>query len=109
MAQAIRVGVLGARGKVGTAVCRAVEEADGVELVAALDAGDVPALLVGRGAGAVDGSTPPDVVMANLELCVRQGIHAVVGTPGFDDARLERLRALLGDAPTTGILIAPNF
>lgn len=109
MAQAIRVGVLGARGKVGTAVCRAVEEADGLELVAALDAGDDPALLVERAADAVVDFTHPDVVMANLELCVRHGIHAVVGTTGFDDARLERLRDLLGDAPTTGILVAPNF
>ena len=109
MAQTIRVGVLGARGKVGTAVCRAVEEAEELELVAGLDAGDDPALLVERGAQAVVDFTHPDVVMANLELCVRHGIHAVVGTTGFDDARLERLRGLLGDAPTTGVLIAPNF
>lgn len=109
MAQAMKVGVLGARGKVGSEVCRAVEAAGDLELVAALDAGDDPALLVERGAQAVVDFTHPDVVMAHLELCVRHGIHAVVGTTGFDDARLARLRELLGDAPSSGVLIAPNF
>jgi 4-hydroxy-tetrahydrodipicolinate reductase len=49
------------------------------------------------------------VVMANLEFCVSHGIHAVVGTTGFDDARLATLRGWLADAPGTGVLVAPNF
>lgn len=109
MAHPIRVGVLGARGRVGSEVCRAIEEAVDLELVAALDADDDPASLMSSGAEAVVDFTHPDVVMANLELCVRNGIHVVVGTTGFDEHRLEQLRGLLGEAPSTGVLIAANF
>ena len=104
-----RVGVLGAHGKVGSEVCRAVEAADDLELVARVDADDDLDLLVSSGAEAVVDFTHPDVVMDNLGFCIDHGIHAVVGTTGFDDERLERLRAHLGDAPTTGVLVAPNF
>jgi 4-hydroxy-tetrahydrodipicolinate reductase len=105
----MRVGVLGARGKVGTEVCRAVEEADDLELVAEVEAGDDLAVLVESGVEAVVDFTHPDVVMDNLEHCVRHGIHAVVGTTGFDDARLDRLRGWLEESPGTGVLVAPNF
>ena len=105
----IKVGVLGARGRVGSEVCRGVEEADGLELVAAIDAGDDIGGLVTAGAEAVVDFTHPDVVMDNLEFCIDHGIHAVVGTTGFDDARLDTLRGWLADAPATGVLIAPNF
>lgn len=105
----MRVGVLGARGKVGSEVCRAVEEADGLELVAAVDADDDIDALVSAGAQAVVDFTHPDVVMDNLEFCIDHGIHAVVGTTGFDDARLDTLRGWLAGAPSTGVLIAPNF
>ncbi|MGZ4472266.1 MAG: 4-hydroxy-tetrahydrodipicolinate reductase [Nocardioidaceae bacterium] len=104
-----RVGVLGARGKVGAEVCRAVAAADDLELVAS---GDARARVEERrdaGAEAVVDFTHPDVVMANLEFCVRNGIHAVVGTTGFDDERLDRLRGWLADSPGTGVLVAPNF
>ncbi|MFP5252786.1 MAG: 4-hydroxy-tetrahydrodipicolinate reductase [Actinomycetes bacterium] len=105
----MRVGVLGARGKVGTEVCRAVEAAEGLELVAAVDADDAIDELVTAGAEAVVDFTHPDVVMDNLEFCIDHGIHAVVGTTGFDDARLEQLRSWLADSPGTGVLVAPNF
>ena len=105
----ILVGVLGARGRVGTEVCRGVEAADGMRLVAAIDAGDDIGALVEAGAQAVVDFTHPDVVMGNLEFCIDHGIHAVVGTTGFDDARLETLQGQLGDAPSVGVLIAPNF
>ena len=105
----ILVGVLGARGRVGTEVCRGVEAADGMRLVAAIDAGDDIGALVEAGAQAVVDFTHPDVVMGNLEFCIDHGIHAVVGTTGFDDARLETLQRQLGDAPSVGVLIAPNF
>jgi 4-hydroxy-tetrahydrodipicolinate reductase len=104
-----KVGVLGARGKVGAEVCRAVEAADDLELVASIDAGDAIDDLVSSGAEAVVDFTHPDVVMDNLEFCIGHGIHAVVGTTGFDDARLDTLRGWLADAPATGVLIAPNF
>jgi 4-hydroxy-tetrahydrodipicolinate reductase len=105
----MKVGVLGARGKVGTEVCRAVEAADGLELVAQVDAGDDIESLVSSGAEAVVDFTHPDVVMDNLEFCIDHGIHAVVGTTGFDDARLDQLRTWLAGSPRTGVLIAPNF
>jgi 4-hydroxy-tetrahydrodipicolinate reductase len=105
----MKVGVLGARGKVGSEVCRAIEAAEDLELVAAIDAGDEIDGLVTSGAQAVVDFTHPDVVMGNLEFCIDHGIHAVVGTTGFDEARLEALRGWLADAPETGVLIAPNF
>jgi 4-hydroxy-tetrahydrodipicolinate reductase len=104
-----RVGVLGARGKVGSEVCRAVEAADDMELVARIDADDDIDALVSAGAEAVVDFTHPDVVMDNLEFCIDHGVHAVVGTTGFDQQRLDTLRGWLGDAPRTGVLVAPNF
>jgi 4-hydroxy-tetrahydrodipicolinate reductase len=105
----LRVGVLGARGRVGSEVCRAVSAADDLELVAEVDAGDPLEVLVDRGVAAVVDFTTPDVVMANLEYAVGHGIHAVVGTTGFVEDRLARLRILLADAPNVGVLVAPNF
>jgi 4-hydroxy-tetrahydrodipicolinate reductase len=106
---AIRVGVLGALGKVGSEVCRAVEEADDTELVSRIDADDELDGLVGSDAQVVVDFTHPDVVMDNLEFCLDHAIHAVVGTTGFDDERLETLRGWLDDAPGVGVLVAPNF
>jgi 4-hydroxy-tetrahydrodipicolinate reductase len=104
-----RVGVLGARGKVGAEVCKAVEAADDLTLVAAIDAGDPLEALAGSGAQAVVDFTHPDAVMGNLEHCIGQGIHAVVGTTGFDDGRLDQLRDWLSHSERTGVLVAPNF
>ena len=109
MTEAIRVGVLGALGKVGSEVCRAVEDADDTELVARIDADDELDGLVGSGVQVVVDFTHPDAVMDNLEFCLDHGIHAVVGTTGFDDDRLETLRRWLADAPGVGVLVAPNF
>ncbi len=106
-----RVGVLGARGKVGAEVCRAVTAAGDLELVAEVDTGagdDTREDLVGNGAQVVVDFTHPDVVMDNLQFCIENGIHAVVGTTGFDEPRLERLRGWLGSSQT-GVLVAPNF
>jgi 4-hydroxy-tetrahydrodipicolinate reductase len=109
----IKVGVLGAQGKVGRAVCDAVEEAqrtDGdLELVARIDVDDDPQALVDAGVEAVVDFTHPDAVMGNLEFCVEHGIHAVVGTTGFDADRLDILRGWLEKSDGTGVLIAPNF
>lgn len=109
MSETLKVGVLGARGKVGTEVCKAVQAADDMELVAAIDAGDSLDLLTDGGAQAVVDFTHPDVVMANLQWCLEHGIHAVVGTTGFDETRLATLESALTRHPEVGILIAPNF
>lgn len=105
----IRVGVLGARGRMGAQVCRAVEAAGDLKVVAAIDAGDRMSDLVDAAAEVVVDFTHPDVVMDNLRFCVERNIHAVVGTTGFDVARLDTVRSWLGDKPGLGVLIAPNF
>ncbi|WP_084254995.1 4-hydroxy-tetrahydrodipicolinate reductase [Nocardioides sp. J54] len=105
----LRVGVLGARGKVGAEVVKAVESADDLELSAGVDQGDDVSSLVDSGTQVVVDFTHPDVVMDNLRFCIENGIHAVVGTTGFDEERLEALRGWLADSPGTGVLIAPNF
>ncbi|MGY6024288.1 4-hydroxy-tetrahydrodipicolinate reductase [Streptomyces spinosirectus] len=105
----LRVAVLGAKGRIGSEAVRAVEAAEDMELVAALGRGDELATLAEAGAQVVVELTTPDSVMANLEYCVGHGIHAVVGTTGWTDERLTRLRAWLAASPETGVLIAPNF
>ena len=105
----LKVGVLGALGQVGAQVVRTLEETDDLDLVATLDADDELDALVTGGAQVVVDFTHPDAVMDNLEFCIDHGIHAVVGTTGFDDERLDEVRAWLSRAPTTGVLVAPNF
>jgi 4-hydroxy-tetrahydrodipicolinate reductase len=102
----VKVGVLGAKGKMGSQVCRTVEATEGLELVAALDQGDDLEQL--KGAQVVVDFTRPEVVMDNLKWCIEHGIHAVVGTTGFDAERLEILRKQLADR-STGVLVAANF
>ncbi|TDC59341.1 4-hydroxy-tetrahydrodipicolinate reductase [Micromonospora sp. KC207] len=101
----IRVGVLGARGRMGVEVCRAVDAAPDLELVAAIDQGDARC----PDADVVVDFTTPDAVMDNLRWCVDQGIHAVVGTTGFTGQRLDQVRGWLAARPEVGVVIAPNF
>jgi 4-hydroxy-tetrahydrodipicolinate reductase len=104
---AIKVGVLGARGRVGAEVCRAVDRADDLKLMAGLGSGDdLDALAV---ADVVVDFTRPDAVMDNLRWCIGHGLHCVVGTTGFDEVRLDEVRRMLADAPGVGVLVAPNF
>jgi 4-hydroxy-tetrahydrodipicolinate reductase len=101
------VAVFGARGRMGAEVCRAVEAAEDLELVAAVEAGEDRS--AAAGAEVVVDFTHPDAVMDNLGWCIEHGIHAVVGTTGFDDERLDRLRTLLAERPEVGVLVAANF
>jgi 4-hydroxy-tetrahydrodipicolinate reductase len=103
----IKVGVLGARGRVGAEVCGAVEAADDMELVAAVDIGDARNPLAA--ADAVVDFTHPDAVMDNLRWCVERGVHTVVGTTGFDAGKLETVRGWLAAHAGANVLIAPNF
>ena len=104
----IKVGVLGARGRMGSEVVKAVTEATDLELVAALDLGDSLDALVTNGAQVVVDFTTPDSVMANLEFLIGNNINAVIGTTGFDDARIAKIKSLLTSSKS-GVLIAPNF
>jgi len=105
----IAVGVLGARGRMGREVCRVVENADDLELVAQVDLDDSPEELVRSGAEVVVDFTHPGAVMQNLEFCIRHDLHAVVGTTGFTEERLATVREWLADKPKVGVLVAPNF
>ncbi|MBF6203108.1 4-hydroxy-tetrahydrodipicolinate reductase [Streptomyces gardneri] len=105
----IRVGVLGARGKVGQAICAAVTAAEDLELVAAVDKDDSLDTFTAANTQVVVDFTHPNVVMGNLRFLVEHGIHAVVGTTGFDDARLAQVRDWLAGHREVGVLIAPNF
>jgi 4-hydroxy-tetrahydrodipicolinate reductase len=103
----IKVGVIGAGGRMGSEVCRAVEAADGLELVGRFDQGDELGDL--GGAQVVVEFSVPDASPANVAHCVDRGVHVVVGTTGWDDARLATLRGQLAERPEVGVLIAPNF
>ncbi|MEJ5996951.1 4-hydroxy-tetrahydrodipicolinate reductase [Corynebacterium sp. H130] len=105
----IKVGVLGAKGRVGQAIVEGVNATDGLELVAEVDRDDSLNLLVERGAEVIVDFTAPGVVMDNLEFCIKNGISCVVGTTGFTEERLETVRGWLEANPKVGVLIAPNF
>jgi 4-hydroxy-tetrahydrodipicolinate reductase len=106
---AIRVGVIGALGRVGRSVVTAVQSAPDLELAAAIDKGDALEALVDAGCGVVVDFTHPDVVLADVEFLVQNGIHAVVGTTGWTDERYDLVRTWLAQSPSTGVLVAPNF
>ena len=105
----MRVGVLGAKGKVGATMVAAVQAADDLRFTVGVDAGDSLSTLVDTETEAVIDFTHPDVVMDNLKFVIDNGIHAVVGTTGFTDSRLEQVRSWLAAAPDASVLIAPNF
>jgi 4-hydroxy-tetrahydrodipicolinate reductase len=105
----MKVAVLGAKGRMGTEASAAIRDAKDLELVAQLDLGDSLDQLVTSGAQVVVDFTHPDAVMKNLEFAITNGINVVVGTTGFDDAKLAKLKTLLAANPKVGALIAPNF
>ena len=88
----MRVGVLGAKGKVGSTMVAAVLAAEDLTLSAEVDAGDPLSLLTERNTEVVIDFTHPDV-----------------GTTGFTAERLAQVESWLADSPHTSVLIAPNF
>jgi 4-hydroxy-tetrahydrodipicolinate reductase len=105
----MNVAVLGAKGRMGAEVCRAVEAADDLQLVAAVDVDDDIEALASTGTQVAVDFTHPESVMSNIEWCIKHGVSVVVGTTGFDDARVDTVRGWLSDASGVGVLIAPNF
>ena len=99
---------MGAKGRVGSTMVAAVHAAEDLTLSAEVDAGDALSLLTEGDTEVVIDFTHPDVVMGNLEFLIDNGIHAVVGTTGFTQERLERVQSWLAEKDT-GVLIAPNF
>lgn len=104
-----RVAVLGLNGRMGAEAVTAIQTAPGLELVAALGRADSLELLLTANAEIVVDLTVPESTEANVRFAVEHGIHAVVGTTGWDTARLAALETLLAERPRTGVLIAPNF
>jgi len=105
----IRVGVVGSRGRMGAEVVSAVRAAPDVDCVAAIDLGDSFSAITDAGAQVSVDFTTPDAVMQTLKESIAAGIHAVVGTTGFDDERLATVRGWCAHQPHVGVLIAPNF
>ena len=103
----IKVGVLGAKGRMGQTVCETVEGAPDTELSARVDQGDALDALLGS--DVVVDFTHVAAVMDNLRWCVSHGLNVVVGTSGFGDERLAEVRSWLDAAPGARVLIAPNF
>lgn len=108
-ATTMRVGVLGARGRVGSTICDAVRAAADLDLVATVDQDDPLETFVSAQTQVVVDFTNPSVVMDNLKFLIDNGIHVVVGTTGFTQERLDQVQAWLSEKPGAAILIAPNF
>jgi 4-hydroxy-tetrahydrodipicolinate reductase len=104
-----RVAVLGAKGRMGSTSVQAIDGADGLEVVAQVDLDDDLSAVTDAGAEVALDFTQPDVALDHVRWCVEHGVHVVVGTSGFDDARIAEVRELLGDEPQVGVLIVPNF
>lgn len=116
MPDRIRVGVLGAAGRMGQEVCRAVEGDATLRLTARIEAGQSgadsrqwDAIDALSNADVVVDFTHPDAVMGNLREAISRGVSVVVGTTGFDADRIAQVEGWLADAPHVGVLMAPNF
>ncbi|HUW00957.1 MAG TPA: 4-hydroxy-tetrahydrodipicolinate reductase [Acidimicrobiales bacterium] len=105
----LKVGVVGAAGRMGQQTCAAVDEADDLELVARIDRTGSPADAAAADAEVVIDFTVPDAAMTTIEAALGLGMHVVVGTSGFDADRLAKVEALVEKAPGLGVVIAPNF
>jgi 4-hydroxy-tetrahydrodipicolinate reductase len=99
----IQVGVAGAAGRMGATVCEAVEGADDMELCGRADPALGVALddILGDCEVVVDFTTP-ETALDNALACVRAGVHAVVGTTGWDPSPLR-------EEPGANVIVAPNF
>jgi 4-hydroxy-tetrahydrodipicolinate reductase len=103
----IRVAVAGAAGRMGQTVCRAVQGADDMELVARADPAldrTVAQVVAEDGPEVLVDFTVPDSALANAREALDAGVHVVIGTTGYDASALEQFRG----APAN-LFIAPNF
>lgn len=105
----MRVGVLGAKGKVGSTIVDGVDAAEDLTFSVGVDAGDPLSRFTENKTDVVVDFTHPSVVMDNLKFLIDNGIHAVVGTTGFTDERIAQIEQWLAAKPGTSVLIAPNF
>ncbi|QFR02163.1 4-hydroxy-tetrahydrodipicolinate reductase [Streptomyces phaeolivaceus] len=104
-----RVAVLGARGRMGVASVRAIEASSDLTVVAEIDIDDDVQDIVDHNADVVLVFSPPDVAHEQVQWCIKQGIHVVVGTSGFDEQAVEQIRAALVDHGDVSVFVVPNF
>lgn len=123
----IKVGILGAMGKMGREVCRAVDSAPDMIIAAAVDAkgagspvsslsgppdgqvisADISALTESGAEVAVDFTTAA-AAPANVKWCLQNGVHAVVGTTGIAESELTEIEQL-SEGSAANVVLAPNF
>lgn len=101
------VAVIGAAGRMGSEVVKAVSAAGDLSLGQTYDAGDDLGDLGGADV-AVDFTTP-EATVGNVLHAIDHGVDVVVGTTGWTDERLDQIRARLDGTPGRGVVIAPNF
>lgn len=106
---ALRVAVLGASGRLGSVLARAVADAADLELVAALGRDSPRALLSESGAEVALEVTGPGSVAGNVEACLDAGLSVVVGASGLGGDDLAAVEARLAELPGRGVLLVPNF
>ena len=109
MSAQIKVAVLGAAGRMGAEAVKAVSDAADMELVVSLGRGAELSEILEAGATHIVDLSVPAATEANVRFAVENGLHAVVGTTGWDDERRSNLEQLLAQHPEVGVLIAPNF
>ncbi len=107
MTEVTRVAVIGAAGRMGGEVCRAVQTAEDLVLVGRYDVADDLGEV--SGADVAVEFTVPDASPANVAHCVQRGVHVVVGTTGWTPERLHTIEATVRAHRGVGVLIAPNF
>lgn len=105
----MRTAVIGAKGRMGTAMSAGIEATDGMELVARLDAGDEITVDSLNGAEVAIEFTRPDSTLGNVLALIDAGVHCVVGTTGWTDEALAQVEARLAEKPGIGVIIAPNY
>lgn len=103
-----KVGVLGAAGRMGATVCDAVDADGELELVARVDVDESLDDLVSSGSEVAVDFTTPSAVRANVDFCLDNGIHVVVGTTGLSDQDLAAIEARARDSDAN-VFVAPNF
>lgn len=104
-----RVGVIGAKGRMGSLVCQAVDAAPDMDLVGAVDGREWLFSLADAGSQVLVDFTHPDAVMEHIRFAVDQEIHCVVGTSGVTEERLETIRGWVEHKPGVGVMVVPNF
>jgi 4-hydroxy-tetrahydrodipicolinate reductase len=105
----LRVGVIGARGRMGAQTCQAVVEAEDMDLVAAVGGREWLFSLADADSQVVVDFSHPDVVMEHIRFCLDNNIHVIAGTSGFTTERLDTLEQWVGAKPGLGVMVVPNF